>query len=154
MSLVVLSAIIYMLYICHTIYKIKKIPKSLSDTYYAHVSWLFPTVMTLTGMLLLPHWLDVTKDSNLQFLSFLACIGIIFVGTAPDFKNDNNEYIIHMVCAYLAAGFAVVSIVFVMGNWVYIPIILLFSVIYDREFWENKVFHLENSIILSLFFNL
>lgn len=74
----------YTVYVC---YRQKGIPESLSATYYlleGH-GWLTQLVFILTGFLLLPGWLAESVES-LQFLAFLACASLVFVGCAPMFK--------------------------------------------------------------------
>lgn len=72
--------------------KVCGLPASLSDTYYIlkekhRPSWLFQLAMVLCPMLLVPVWLELSSES-VQFLSFLACGGLMFVGTAPLFKEE------------------------------------------------------------------
>lgn len=65
---------------------------SLSDTYYQlkkrnRPAWLFQAAMVVPAMLLIPVWIDCSNES-FQFLAFLACGGLMFVGTAPLFKEE------------------------------------------------------------------
>ena len=59
-------------YIIASIIKGQEFPVSLSDTYYLWPKWVFPTVMTYTGIGLLPCWLEITEGHPLQFLVFLS----------------------------------------------------------------------------------
>lgn len=68
------------------------VPWSLSDTYYQlkkrnRPAWLFQAAMVVPAMLLIPVWIDCSNES-FQFLAFLACGGLMFVGTAPLFKEE------------------------------------------------------------------
>ena len=150
----IIAFVIYILYVGYTITK-HGYPESLSDTYYLYPKWVFPALMTIIGFTLLPHWLDMTEGSNFQFLSFLACVSFIFVGCFPDFKNDKGEYKKHVICAYLAAGFACLSIIFVMDGWFWLPLWLLICYLTDRKhFSEHKIFHLEDAVIMSVFLSI
>lgn len=89
--LYLLSLLTLVAYIGYAL-KVFGLPASLSDTYYIlkdkhRPSWLFQLAMVLCPMLLVPVWLELSSDS-VQFLSFLACGGLMFVGTAPLFKED------------------------------------------------------------------
>ena len=104
------------IYVWVSAYKLKAIPESLSATYYLWPSWVFPFFMAATGIILLPYWLEATKDSNWQFLSFISCVSFIFVGCVPDFRNDKGEYQIHVICGYLAAATALLCLMFVLNT--------------------------------------
>jgi hypothetical protein len=149
--LIVLATLVYIAYDWVSVKKNKDWPKSLSATYYLWPKWVFPSVMTLIGFSMLPVWLDATAGSNLQFLSFLSCISFIFVGCAPDFRNDENQNKIHMICAYLAAGASLLSLIFVVGNWWIFPIFLILNFLSDfKRFKEHWLYHVEDAIIISV----
>lgn len=68
------------------------VPWSLSDTYYqfkrhGRPAWLFQVAMIVPAMLLVPVWIECSAE-NLQFLAFLSCGGLMFVGSAPLFKEE------------------------------------------------------------------
>ena len=103
--------------------------------------------MTLVGFSLLPVWLDATVGSSLQFLSFLSCISFIFVGCVPDFRNDKGEYQIHVICGYLAAATALLSLMFVLNTWWIFLIFLLVNYLSDIKSFKE-------SLTVSIFFGL
>lgn len=85
-SLVLLTA--YILYAVGTC----GVPWSLSDTYYrlekrGRPAWLFQLAMVVPAMLLVPVWLECSSE-GIRFLAFLGCGGVMFVGTAPLFKEE------------------------------------------------------------------
>ena len=89
--LYLLSLLTLVAYIGYAL-KVCGLPASLSDTYYIlkdkhRPSWLFQLAMVLCPMLLVPVCFELSSES-VQFLSFLACGGLMFVGTAPLFKED------------------------------------------------------------------
>ena len=149
--LIVLAALVYIIYDWVSVKKNKDWPETLSDTYYLWPKWVFPSVMTLVGFSLLPVWLEATEVSNLQFLSFFSCIGLIFVGCVPDFRNDKGEYNIHVICGYLAAATALLSLMFVSNTWWIFPIFLLVNYLSDfKRFKEHYIYHIEDAIIISV----
>ena len=150
--LVNIAFFVYIIYEAMSSYKNKGYPRSLSETYYLWPKWVFPTIMTMIGFCMLPTWLDATVNSPLQFLSFLACISFIFVGCAPDFRGDKTEYKIHTWCAYLAAAAAIISLIFVLGGWYWIPIWLIINILTDlKGFKKHITYHLEDTALMSVF---
>ena len=149
--LIVIATLVYIAYDWVSVKKNKNWPETLSDTYYLWPKWAFPTVMTLVGFSMLPVWLDATAESNLQFLSFLSCISFIFVGCVPDFRNDKGEYNIHVICGYLAAATALLSLMFVLNTWWIFLIFLLVNYLSDiKSFKEHYIYHIEDAIIISV----
>lgn len=102
------------------------VPASISDTYYILLrkrrpAWLFQLAMILTGGLLLPVWLEASPE-NLQFLAFLACGALIFVGAAPSFKVG-HERVIH-IAATVVSGLSTLAWEVASGYWI-VPAIML-----------------------------
>ena len=118
---------IFLLYVLLSFIVFKKVPPSLSNTYYMYehihkyLKFLFPIMMFLVAGLLLPAWLEVTSDSIWQFLSFLTCASIMFVGAVPNFKSIGIESTIHTVAAIFAAVCSILWSILVVGCW--LPII-------------------------------
>ena len=149
--LIVLITLVYIVYDWASVKKNKDWPESLSATYYLWPKWVFPSVMVLVGFSLLPVWLEATAGSNLQFLSFLSCLSVIFMGCAPDYRNNKGEYKVHMVCAYIACATALLSLIFVLGYWWIFLIFLLVNYLSDiKRFKEHYVYHVEDAIIISV----
>lgn len=140
------------IYVSVSAYKLKAMPESLSATYYLWPSWVFPLFMATTGIILLPYWLEATKDSNWQFLSFIACMSCIFVGCAPNYRKDDLK--IHMIAAYIAAFAALLSISLVL-NWEVLVGVALTTFLFNfQEIKTKYVFLLEMTIIYSLYISL
>ena len=149
--LIVLATLVYIAYDWASVKTNKDWPESLSATYYLWPKWVFPSVTTLVGFSLLPVWLEATAGSNLQFLSFLSCVSLIFVGCTPDYKNDKGQYNIHVICGYLAAVTALLSLIFVLGYWWLFLIFLVLNYLSDfKGFKEHYVYHIEDAIIISV----
>ena len=86
-----MSLFLLTMYIMHAV-RVCGVPWSLSDTYYQlkkrnRPAWLFQIAMIVPAMLLMPVWIECSSE-NLQCLAFLACGGLMFVGTAPLFKEE------------------------------------------------------------------
>ena len=137
-------------YVIASIIKSKELPVSLSDTYYLWPKWVFPTVMTVTGFGLLPCWLEITEGHPLQFLVFLSCAGFLFVGAAPNFRNDKLEHSVHVKAAYTAAFAAILALAFIMYEWWYpFYVTALLFLIFFRNIKTHYIFLLELAIIES-----
>ena len=93
----ILLLLLTIIYVSVSAYKLKAIPESLSATYYLWPSWVFPFFMATSGIILLPYWLEATKDSNWQFLSFISCISFIFVGCAPNYRKDDLKAVFFII---------------------------------------------------------
>lgn len=98
------------------------VPESLSNTYYLYQDkcnkgWLFCAMMYLVVAFMMPAWITMSEGSDFQFLSFLAPVGIMFVGTAPKFKDTAMEYKVHTVSAIIAAACSLLWVGLVTPYW-------------------------------------
>jgi len=153
--LLIISFILFILYTCVSVYKEKSLPISLSDTYYLWPKWMFPILMVIIAFSALPYWLDITVHTNYQFLSFLACSGLLFVACAPNFRKDRNHYPIHIICAYLAAATAVLSLTFVTSNWyMFFEILIIYGLLNYNSIKTSYIWIVEISIILATYCNI
>ena len=147
-----LLLLLTVIYVSASAYKLKALPESLSATYYLWPSWVFPFFMVVTGITLLPYWLEATKDSDWQFLSFIACIACIFIGCAPNYRKD--DLTIHMIAAYIAAFAALLSISLVLNWEVLVAVALATFIVNFQEIKTKYVFLLETTILYSLYISL
>ncbi len=92
------------------------IPDMVSDTYYQlqgttgseiipfeerrNMGWIFTAVMIATSMLMLVCILDTGR--GIQFLAFVGCSGLAFVGVTPNYL-DQSEGTVHKAAATIAA---------------------------------------------------
>ena len=92
------------------------IPNMVSDTYYQlqpttgseiapfrkhrNMGWLFSLLMVTVAFLMLICLLDT--GMGIQFLAFLGCAGLCFVGFAPNYC-DRDAYSVHKTAAIVAA---------------------------------------------------
>lgn len=98
-----LSIIAALLFVVMLIAVIGKygIPEMVSSIYYllGKSGWVFQVVMMSVGMLMLMCLLDCEK--GVQCLAFLACGGLMFVGAAPRFMNEDRG--VHKAAAMISA---------------------------------------------------
>lgn len=98
-----LSIIAALLFVVMLIVVVKKcdIPEMVSSIYYllGKSGWVFQVVMMSVGMLMLMCLLDCEK--GVQCLAFLACGGLMFVGAAPRFMNEDRG--VHKAAATICA---------------------------------------------------
>lgn len=119
--LYLLSLILLTIYIMYAV-RMCGVPWSLSDTYYQlkkrnRPAWLFQMAMIIPAMLLVPVWLECSAG-NLQFLAFLSCGGLMFVGSAPLFKEEFQGRVHYT--GTVIAGLATILWVCLSGMW-YLP---------------------------------
>ena len=98
-----LSIIAALLFVVMLIVVIKKcgVPEMVSSIYYllGKSGWVFQVVVMSVGMLMLMCLLDCEK--GVQCLAFLACGGLMFVGAAPRFMNEDRG--VHKAAATICA---------------------------------------------------
>ena len=98
-----LSIIAALLFVVMLFVVIKKygVPEMVSSIYYllGKSGWVFQVVMMSVGMLMLMCLLDCEK--GVQCLAFLACGGLMFVGAAPRFMNEDRG--VHKAAAVISA---------------------------------------------------
>lgn len=98
-----LSIIAALLFVVMLIVVIEEygVPEMVSSIYYLldKSGWVFQVVMMSVGMLMLMCLLDCEK--GVQCLAFLACGGLMFVGAAPRFMNEDRG--VHKAAATICA---------------------------------------------------
>lgn len=104
---------------------------SLSDTLYLYQSkkkglgYIFSAMMYTMAGTLMTAWLAISDampgwERNLTFLAFFAAAAIMFVGTAPAFRNIGLENKVHMIAAKSCAVFAIAWCAIVRWRIMYI----------------------------------
>lgn len=86
--LVLVSLLLITAYTTAVCIKGHGVPSSISATFYAldHKLW-FGATMWLTAGLLMPAILEISTE-NSEWAAFLACVGMMLVGLAPNFKEE------------------------------------------------------------------
>ena len=121
----ILSVFAVTLYTSAVCIKGKGIPYSISATFYALAhKWWFRFTMWVTPILLMPSILEVSRPCT-EFLAFLALIGMIMVGCAPDYARDPFQHKMHVSGAIMCIGFSQLWVVFNCW-WVLLPIWLAY----------------------------
>jgi hypothetical protein len=67
--------------------------------------------------LMMPAWITMSEGSDFQFLAFLAPSAIAFVGTAPAFKSDDLENVVHTTAAIVAAICSLAWVAVITPYW-------------------------------------
>lgn len=133
------------------------VPHSLSETYYLYnkkngKGILFSVFLTVVSLLLLPVWLEVSKE-NTQFLVFLGLCSLCFTAAAPAFKNTKMEDRVHTISAIIGAICSLLWVIF-NGMWTIILawtiIVLLVSYI-TKTIKTSYIYWLETIAFMSTF---
>lgn len=121
--LTVLSLLLIVSYTIGVCAYTRGIPYSISETYYKikHRFW-FAVATIGTAAMLIPAILEVTPEQY-QFLAFLACVGMILTGAAPNFR-EGIEKKIHTAGAVMCLVFSQLWIAFLY------PVLLLLWLLY------------------------
>ena len=155
----IIAAAIYFVYNFIALAKFG-VPKSLSDTYYlykAESEWkkiLFPIMMALIVILLMPAWVEISEGSTWQFTSFLAAASILFVGAAPGFKDNELTGNVHEGAAILAAIMSIAWICLVPQMWYIVlvwAVLIMASAILTRTLKSSLIYWLETIAFMSTF---
>lgn len=99
-GLSIIAALLFVVMLCVVINKYG-VPDMVSSIYYlmGKKGWVFQMVMILFGMLMMVCLLDCEK--GVQCLAFLSCAGLMFVGAAPRFMNEDRG--VHKAAATICA---------------------------------------------------
>lgn len=128
MALVIISFLIIAAYTAAVCIKAKGVPYSISATYYSlDHKLIFGACMTLTALFLFPVVWELSTTFTMRLLAMTACIGLIGVGLAPDFKD---AWVNKIHCG--SAALTLISSQLWVGCtsfwWVLIPVWLAFIV--------------------------
>ena len=155
----IIAAAIFLLYNTISV-RLFGIPTSLSETFYLYKGkkdWmriLFPWMMVSMAMLLMPSWLTISEGSPWQFTSFLAAASIIFVGSAPSFRDDDLTCTVHTVSAIIAAVMSIAWVCLVSQLW-YIVLawfVIIIAIGYSsRTLNRCKTYWLELTAFMATF---
>lgn len=99
--IVSIALLIILSYTVSVCIKGRKIPRSVSATWYAiKHKWWFRFAMWATPMLTIPAIVEISTE-NTAWLGFVSLLGMILVGCAPDFENDSFQRKLHISGAVL-----------------------------------------------------
>ena len=150
--LLTISILATLCYLAYSVKVMEGIPESLSATYYGlkEDGWLFQALCIGMAFGLLPMWIE-SCGGEYEYLPFLACGSLGFVGIAPSFKlklEGMIHYSAAVVCCVCAVLWQVLE-----GLW---DITLLFALIGWMCYlqWKNWCFWLEVAVTGSVMANL
>ena len=155
----IIAAAIFLLYNTISV-RLFGVPSSLSETFYLYKDkkdWmriLFPWMMVSMAALLMPSWLTISEGSPWQFTSFLAAASIIFVGSAPAFRDDDLTSTVHSVSAIVAAVMSIAWICLVSQMWYTVIAWLVIAAALgysSRTLKRSKTFWLELAAFMASF---
>ena len=113
-------------------------PSMISSIYYlfGNHGWIFQLIMIVIGLLMMVILLD--SGLGKQYLAFLACTGLIFVGAAPRFL-ESGEREVHKSAAILSAVASVAWClsVNVTQTFIAIALYLLFGTRRHPLYWAE-----------------
>lgn len=136
-ALTIISVLFIAFYTSAVCIKCKGIPYSISETYYkiSHKFW-FGITMVLTACLLMPAILEITPESY-QFTAFLACVGMIMTGIAPNFREGVDRKV-HTAGAVLCLVFSQVWVGLILA-WMLLVWVgyLVYTVIGIKRNWTG-----------------
>lgn len=101
----------------------------LSDAYYTMKTCFFPVMAIMAVCTFMPA-LSITPES-FEFLAFLTCGLIAFVGVVGDYKGDEDKRKIHVISAYTSAVCSV-AWVSVVCPWALLWLAALPLAIFDK----------------------
>lgn len=129
------------------------VPHSLSETYYflqKKKGAIFQALMVGIGILMIGPFIEATPES-VQFLAFLPCASLLFIGIAPRFA-DSYEGKIH----YIATGIASLTTLcwFIFADpdiWCVLVAALLIAAIAIIAEPKKWMFWIECAFFISVF---
>ena len=130
------------------------IPPSLSDSFYLlderkkGLGYVFTGLCWTEAIMVAICMLELSDGMWFQFMAFLACAGLGFVGAAPLFR-EKSESRVHFTGAAMCAIFSQVWII-LMGMW-YLPVIFLAIALLAVRANGNKIFWLEMAAFASAY---
>lgn len=134
-----------------------EIPVSLSRTVFVlprNVRWIWSVVIAAVAFLTMPTLIEESDEAT-QFLGFLACASLMFVGVCPLVQQEGElSYIIHMVMAYTCAVssqlLVLVNNPILLLGW--FPWMIVFAVLRHRKKkWPTQAFWAEMTCFVITF---
>ena len=123
------------------------VPDSLSDSFYNirkhNGGMLFTLFCWATAFPLLIFWIDIL-DYDWNFLPFIACVGLMFVGTAPAFKDHELERKVHIWSALICISASYLwsmlyGSIFITISFIIISGLLFFVLRKCKIYWVEMV---------------
>ena len=123
------------------------IPESISATYYkTEAKWLMPACVGGSAVLALVPLMNHTPE-NYKFIAFLIVASILFVASAPAFK-DGLERKVHFGAASLL-GVTTLTWLILTSGVPWIAVVGIITALIDRK---HFIFWLEAGLLYNLYF--
>lgn len=129
---------------CVSIRKNGHLPSSVSSTYYLLCQkhkWIFGAVLIACALLVCPAILQVTPDP-FTFTAFISAVGLMMIGTAPNF-NDKFEFKIHATGAFILWAFGHLWASLMIGTygflqlWIAFFACVLYGMLVKKMTWDD-----------------
>lgn len=124
----------------------RQIPKSLSASVFflpKTEQWLWTAVIVAVTLLTAPTIIE-KSSTNTQFLAFIACASLLFVGGAPLIKDKRDmAYKVHMAGAATCAISSQILLIFNQPWLILCWVFWIGDYIVNRKQWGTKVFWAE-----------
>lgn len=150
MIITVLQALVVILFIAYVLIKLKKIPSSISESWYLlenNDKNLFTLFCWITG------WLMLFQTNGTSPLFFISGVSFFFVGTAAAFKEKTTGEI-HVISAIVLIVSALAGLLIERGVLISLVLFITISgVIYLLKL-KNKIFWIEITAFVSILFGL
>ena len=149
----IISFTIILGYLIWSIWKLEYIPDSISNTYYLTGKKAWFTLAIITGALsLIPGALEITPE-NIQAIPFIAAVGMLMVGAAPNFKD--YEKTIHYLGAIILLAFSQIWVMIMKPEllipWIIYGVGLVWKKRICNKEPKNWVFWAEIVIIINVY---
>ena len=137
--LLIITAILFILYNIFVLYKFG-VPESLSATSYLfkekyNQHWWFSLICLIIIVGLFPNWINISSTIT-QFLVFLSCAGILFIGASPFFLKG-MEKPIHYISGIITT---ITFILWFIFNGYYLWLIYISITCIPFILWKPKCF--------------
>lgn len=137
--LLIITAVLFIIYNVFVLYKFG-IPESLSATSYHfkekyNQHWWFSLICLIIIIGLFPIWISISSEIT-QFLVFLSCSGILFIGASPFFLNG-MEKPIHYISGIITT---ITFIIWFILNGYYLWLIYIGISCIPFIIWKPKCF--------------
>lgn len=147
----VAALLIIISFLFYILFAVEKRPESISQTYYllGGRGWLMQVVLIAVGLMLIIPWMERSREA-LQWLVFLACGGLLFVGVAPQFRlklEGAVHYVSAAVCCVCSVAWQIA-----MGEWMHLPLFALAAALFSMADRRCYMWYVEWAVIGSLFF--
>ena len=159
--LIIAAIVLLTVYILAVCIINKEIPSSLSESVFylpKTGAWVWMLVIAGVAFLSVPTFIEKVNES-IQFLAFLSCAALAFVGACPlvgsfgNIDKSTGTYTIHMASAF-ACGVLSQIAVFISNPWLilcWLPWVSAFVWISKDEKWRTATFWAEMTCFASTF---